>query len=152
MGLLNLLGSLAARAKEGQWKKNAVLRRGEAQGNLKKLQYLRISDTAVKAALQPLVTAGQTYLDQASALETWDPQAHQALVQTLDVLGAFLREQDETAVETRFSQPDQNPFLQAQERVVSSLRDLAKTLRDRTEALSPDRPGPDTLTIHEELK
>jgi len=116
------------------------------------LARMRIADPEVSAAVQLVVQQAGSYLDACKNEKTHDPLADDAIVQAKGVVDVYLREKDETSTEKRYNLEDQDPFVDAKQRVIAALKDTALTLRERRIQIDGGLPPVDELSVREELK
>lgn len=162
------LGSKAAFGESGR------AERGKAGAGLvamsearQRLAALRLSDEAVAAARDLVVLQAGRFLETARAWNlkapskaggtddaspAWDPRAALALTEAMELLDAWLREADETAIERRFDAPDAHPFPDARERIMALLKEKAQIVAECLEGLGGRPAGPDAVAIQEETR
>jgi len=116
------------------------------------LARMRIADPEVSAAVQLVVQQAGAYLDACKNEKTHDPLADDAIAQVQSLVDVYLREKDEASTEKRYNLEDQDPFVDAKQRVIAALKDTALTLRERRIQIDGGLPPVDELSVKEELK
>lgn len=118
----------------------------------KRLAALRLADPTVARERDLVVLEAGRLVDACSGLGVYDPLAVQAVLDSLDLVEAWLKEADESSTERRFSLPDEHPFPEAASRTAGALREKAFVIaRGRGEATG-EISGADRVAIEEELK
>ncbi len=156
-GLLTGLGSKAAFAESSREAKakaeESLVAMSEGR---RRLAALRLGDAGVAAARDLVVMEAGRFLDACrgpgsrGGTEVRDPASEAAIAEATEVVDAWLREADETAVERRFGTEDLHPFPKADERVIALLKDKARVIERGIEAVSGQPPAIDTIAIEEE--
>jgi hypothetical protein len=130
----------------------AASRLAEAASARKRLAALRIAQAELAAARDLVVLEAGKLVEDCSRAGTWDPEGVQAVIDSLALVDAWLKEADESSVEKRFGLPDANPFPEAAGRTARALRDKAAIIAARRAAATGELPGADRIAIEEELK
>jgi hypothetical protein len=130
----------------------AASRLAEAASARKRLAAMRIPQGELAAARDLVVLESGRLVEDCSRAGTWDPEGVQAVVDSLALLDAWLKEADESSVEKRFGLPDANPFPEAAGRTAQAIRDKAAVIAARRAAAIGEVPGADRIAIEEELK
>jgi len=142
----------AVREGEREAREKARSRMAKAGEARKRLAALRLPEGPVARARDLLVLEAGRLIETFEGSGAWDPEAAQAVVDSLDLVDAWQREADEAATERRFSLPDRNPFPEAAERTASALRDKAALISSHRAAAAGELPPVDRVAIEEELK
>jgi hypothetical protein len=124
----------------------------EAAEMRKRLSYLRIADSGVAEAVAYFTLVAGNYVEGCRAAGLYDPVANDAFRDTLDVVTAYLRELDEESTERRFDVHEGAPNLGFGSRVALAVRENARIVKEKLEAITGGIPPTDTLDIREELK
>jgi hypothetical protein len=82
----------------------------------------------------------------------YDPEAAQAVLDSLELADALMKERDQAATERRYNLPDAEPFPEAERRVAAALRDKAALIASRRASAAGEIPSADIMAIEEELK
>jgi hypothetical protein len=127
-------------------------RLAEAADARKRLAAIRIAQPEVAAARDLLVLEAGSFVEGCGRAGTYDPEGVAAIVDSLALVDAWLKEADESSIERRFDLPDANPFPEAAERTARALRDKALLVAARRSAAVDEVPGADRIAIQEELK
>jgi hypothetical protein len=153
LGLATGLVQRAAVAEAGRESgAKAASRLAEAASARKRLAAMRIAHPELAAARDLLVLESGRLVEDCSRAGTWDPEGVAAVVDSLALVDAWLKEADESSVEKRFGLPDANPFPEAAARTAQALRDKAATIAARRAAATGELSGADRIAIEEELK
>ncbi|MCE5255360.1 MAG: hypothetical protein LLF89_00770 [Spirochaetaceae bacterium] len=142
--------AIAARDAEIARAASEKLEQAEAGRNA--LSHMRIADPEVSSAVQLVVQSAGAYLEACRKENTHDPLADDAIAQARDLVDIYLKEQDEASTEKRYGLEDQDPFVDAKQRVVGGLKDKALVLRERRIQIDGGLPPVDQLSVREELK
>jgi hypothetical protein len=113
---------------------------------------LRVADREVSSAIQYVGMAAGEYIDACRRAATHDPNARQALEEALSVVSLYLEELDDSSKERRFGQEDTDPFINARERVIASLKDKALALKKIRTEIQGGLTGEDRMSVDEELR
>jgi hypothetical protein len=127
-------------------------RLAEAAAARKRLSALRLPEGEVASARDLVVLESGRLVDECSGAGVYDPEAVQAVLDCAALVDAWLREEDESSTERRFSMPDAHPFPEAAARTAALLRDKAALIAKRREEATGEIPGSDRIAIEEELK
>ncbi len=130
----------------------AAARLAEAASARARLAALRLAQPEVAAARDLLVLEAGRLVEDCRRAGTYDPEGVQAVVDSLALVDAWLKEADESSVERRFELPDANPFPEAAKRTAQALREKAIVVSARRAAAVGEIPGADRIAIEEELK
>jgi hypothetical protein len=127
-------------------------RLAEAASARKRLAAMRLSQPELASARDLLVLEAGRLIEGCGAAGTYDPEGIAAIVDSLALVDAWLKEADESSVERRFGLPDANPFPEAARRTAQALREKAVLVAARRQAATGEIPGADRIAIEEELK
>jgi len=130
----------------------AESRLAEAAAARNRLAALRLAEPEVAAARDLLVLEAGRFVEDCRRAGTYDPEGVEAIVDSLALVDAWLKEADESAVEKRFGLADEHPFPGAAKRIAGALREKAALVSERRASASGEIPGADRLAIEEELK
>jgi hypothetical protein len=130
----------------------AAARLAQAAEARRRLAALRISEPEVARARDALVLEAGSFVEACGRKGTYDPEGVEAILGSLELVDAWLKEADESSVEKRFGLPNANPFPQAAVRTAEALRGRAALVAARRAAATGEIPGADRLSIEEELK
>lgn len=144
-------GAASAELERGSAEK-AADKLAEAAQARKRLAALRLAQGEVAVARDLLVLEAGKFLEDCSRARTYDPEGVAAIVDSLALVDAWLKEADESSVERRFELPDANPFPEAGRRTAQALRERAALVARRRSAATGEIPGADRIAIEEELK
>lgn len=131
---------------------SARARLAEAAAARSRLAALRLADTDVASARDLLVLEAGRFVEDCGRAGTYDPEGVEAILGSLGLVDAWLREADESAVERRFGLADAHPFPEAAKRAAEALRERAALVSERRIAATGEVPGADRMAIEEELK
>lgn len=162
-GFVTGLGPKAAAAEgERLAALSAARKLEEGRDRLLHLSALRLADGEAARARDLVVLEGQRFLESCPAGgrggggreegPAYDPAALAAMGEALELVDAWLREADETAIERRFGSPDSHPIENAEARVAAALREKAAVIVKARDLVSAELPGSDRIAIEEELK
>lgn len=118
----------------------------------RRLSAMRLAVPELAAARDLLVLEAGNFIEACGRARTWDPEGVDAIVDSLALVDAWLREADESSVEKRFALPDATPFPDSAARTAQALRDKARLVSARRASISGEISGDDRLAIEEELK
>jgi hypothetical protein len=149
---LGLVQRAAVAESERESGAKAASRLAEAASARKRLAAMRITQGELAAARDLVVLEAGRLVEDCSRAGTWDPEGVAAVVDSLALVDAWLKEADESSVEKRFGLPDANPFPEAAARTARALRDKAAIVAARRAAAAGEIPGADRIAIEEELK
>ena len=130
----------------------AESRLAEAAEARKRLAALRLADSEVSSARDLVVLEAGRLVEDCRRAGTYDPEAVQAVLDSLGLVDAWLKEADESAVEKRFGAADPHPFPEAAKRTAEALRAKAALVSAGRAAAVGEMPGADRIAIEEELK
>ena len=117
-----------------------------------RLAALRLPGGAVAEARDLVVLEAGRLEESFARSGSYDPEAAQAVIDSLDLADAWMKERDEAATERRFELPDANPFPQAAERTASALKRKAAIISEGRSRATGEVPPADRMAIEEELK
>jgi hypothetical protein len=118
----------------------------------KRLASLRIAEPEVARARDLVVLEAGRLVEDCGRLGTYDPRSVQAVLDSVELVDAWLKEADENSTERRFSMPDAHPLPEAAPRAAAALRVKAALIaKGRAESIG-EIPGADRIAIEEELK
>jgi hypothetical protein len=118
----------------------------------KRLASLRLAQAELSSARDLLVLEAGRLIECCGRVGSYDPEGLAAIGDSLELVDAWLREADESAVERRFELPDANPFPEAAAKTAQALREKALFIAARRASLSGEISGADRIAIEEELK
>jgi len=151
LGILTGLGARAAASEaDREARQKAGLSRSETKAACERLAALRLADLEIGTARDLLVLEAKRYLELVGDL--YDPAAAAAVLDSLELVQAWLREADETAIERRFSGSDTHAFPEAKARVTAALREKTAIVVRGRDAIARGISGPDLVSIEEELR
>jgi hypothetical protein len=162
-GFVTGLGPKAA-AREGERLAalSAARKLEEGRDRLLHLSALRLADGEVAKARDLVVLEGRRFLESCPADgkggggreggPSYDPAALAAMGEALELVDAWLRESDESAIEKRFGSKDSHPIEDGEARVAVALREKAALIVKARDLVSSEIPGSDRIAIEEELK
>jgi hypothetical protein len=130
----------------------AESRLAEAADARRRLSALRLADPAVASARDLLVLEAGRLVEDCRRAGTYDPEAVQAVLDSVDLVDGWLREADESSIERRFDMADAHPFPEAAKRTAEALRAKAALVSAGRAAAVGELPGADRIAIEEELK
>ncbi len=116
------------------------------------LAALRLSDTAVRDALQYVVVEAGELIDACRRAGSWDPSGALALEEAAEIVNLHLRELDDVSKERRFGAADSDPFADARARTVEALKAKALALKNARTALDGGLTRDERMKIDEELR
>lgn len=174
-GLFSLFSALALalglgqRAAEGELDRE---RRGQAEGRLEeaaaaraRLAAMRLSDAEAGKARDFLVLEAGNYVEACRREGGYDPEAVEAILDSLALVDAWLKEVDEASIERRFIQGaahggDQERAAHGGDQegaataatLARALREKAAFVAGRRTAITGEVSATDRLEIEEELK
>jgi hypothetical protein len=117
-----------------------------------RLASMRLGQEQVAQARDLVALEAGRFLEGCERLGAYDPEAAQAILDSVELVDAWLREADESAVEARFAAPDAHPFPDAAARTAAALREKAAAIAAGRERVTCEISGADRLAIEEELK
>jgi hypothetical protein len=127
-------------------------RLGTAADARKRLAGIRLTEPALAAARDLLVLEAGRFVEDCRLAGTYDPVGVEAIVDSLALVDAWLKEADESSVERRFGLADEHPFPEAAGRTAEALRAKAALVSARRAEATGEIPGADRIAIEEELK
>jgi hypothetical protein len=130
----------------------AESRLAEAAEARRRLAAMRLADPAVAAARDLLVFEAGRLVEDCRRAGTYDPEGVQAVIDSLSLVDAWLKEADESSREKRFGLADEHPFPEAAARTAEALRAKAALVSARRSSATGEIPGADRIAIEEELK
>jgi hypothetical protein len=130
----------------------AEVRLSEAAEARKRLASLRLGEPELAGARDLLVLEAGRFVEDCRRAGTYDPEGVQAIVDSLALVDAWLKEADESSVERRFDLADADPFPEATRRTVQALRAKAALVAAGRVSAAGEVSGADRLAIEEELK
>jgi hypothetical protein len=157
-GFVSGLGPKAAAAEAERLQARKAQERIEGgRASLRRLSALRLPPGEVASARDLVALEGGRFLDTCEANSggrgpAWDASALAAIDEALDLVDAWLKEADETAIERRFGAEDAHPLADGDARVRAALKDKATLLVKGRDLVSAEPPAPDRIAIEEELK
>lgn len=152
LGLALGIGQRAAAAELGREAgAKAAARLSEAADARKRLAALRLAEPRVASARDLLVLEAGSFVEDCARAGSYDPEGVAAVVDSLALVDAWLKEADESSIERRFDLPDANPFPEAAERTARVLREKAALVASRRAAVTGEIPVADRIAIEEEL-
>jgi hypothetical protein len=113
---------------------------------------LRLCEPELASARDLVVLEAGKLVEDCSRRGVYDPQAVQAVLDSVELVDAYLKEADESSTERRFSMPEAHPFPEAASRTTQALREKATLIAERRENATGEIPGSDRIAIEEELK
>jgi hypothetical protein len=123
-----------------------------ASGARARLAALRLADPEVAAARDLLVIEAGRFVEDCRRAGIYDPVGVDAIVESLALVDAWLKEADESSREKRFGLADEHPFPEAAARTAEALRAKAALVSARRSSATGEIPGADRIAIEEELK
>jgi hypothetical protein len=132
--------------------RRAAERLAEAAEARRRLAALRLSDEGVARARDLVVLEAGRLVEDCGRAGTYDPEAVQAVLDSVALADAWLKEADASSVEKRFDLPDAEPFPEAARRTAEALKEKAALVSARRAAAVGELPGADRIAIEEELK
>lgn len=155
-GIVALLSGLGPRsavaAMDAAGAREKAKKLAMAEEAREKLGRMRIGEGKAAEAVRLVVLASGEYLDACKREAADDPLADAALSEALDIVDIFLKEKDETATEKRFGLKDEDPFADAENRVVEALKEKASILRERRIQIDGGLPAADRMAVREEIE
>jgi hypothetical protein len=152
-GLALGLGQRAAVAEaEREALVKAESRLAEAAQARRRLSALRLSDGEVAGARDLVVLEAGRLVEDCRRAGTYDPEAVQAVLDSVGLVDAWLKEADESSVERRFDLADAQRFPEAARRTAEALRAKAALVSAGRAAALGELPGADRIAIEEELR
>jgi hypothetical protein len=130
----------------------AEARLAEVSDARRRLAALRLADSAVAGARDLVVLEAGRLVEDCSRAHIYDPEAVQAVLDSLSLVDAWLKEADSSSVEKRFDLPDADPFPEAARRTADALRAKAAAVAAGRARATGEIPPSDTIAIDEELK
>jgi hypothetical protein len=127
-------------------------RLAEAAEARRRLSTLRLSDPEVARSRDLVVLEAGRFVEDCRRAGTYDPEGVEAVLDSLALIDAWLKEADESSVEKRFDLADANPFPEAAKKTAEALRGKAALVSARRAAATGEIPGGDRIAIDEELK
>jgi hypothetical protein len=127
-------------------------RLAQADDARKRLVSLRLSEPGLASARDLVVLEAGKLVEDCSRRGVYDPEAVQAVLDSVELVDAYLKEADESSTERRFSMPEAHPFPEAASRAAQALREKATLIAKRREEATGEIPGADRIAIEEELK
>jgi hypothetical protein len=118
----------------------------------RRLSTLRLSDPEVTRARDLVVLEAGRFVEDCRRAGTYDPEGVEAVLDSLALIDAWLKEADESSVEKRFDLADAHPFPEVARRTAEALRAKASLVSARRAAATGEIPGADRIAIDEELK
>jgi hypothetical protein len=151
-----LVSGFGQRAAVAENDREALARAGarlaEAAEARRHLAALRLPEPEVAKARDLVVLEAGRFVEDCQRAGTYDPEGVEAVLDSLALIDAWLKEADESSVEKRFDLADANPFPDAAKRTAEALRAKAALVSARRAAASGEIPGADRIAIEEELK
>jgi len=123
-----------------------------AEAARERLGRMRIGEGKAAEAVHLVVLASGEYLEACKRESADDPLADAALDEAIDIVDIFLKEKDETATEKRFGLKDEDPFADAEDRVVAALKEKASILRERRIQIDGGLPAAGRMAVREEIE
>ena len=155
-GIVALFSGLGPRsaiaAMEASMAREKAEKLARAEAVREKLGRMRIGEGKAAEAIHLVVLAAGEYLEACKRESADDPLADAALDEALDIVDIFLKEKDETATEKRFGLKDEDPFAEAEERVVAALKEKASILRERRIQIDGGLPAAGRMAVREEIE
>ncbi len=136
------------RAAEGR----AAERLDAAAAARARLAALRLPEGEVAKARDLIVLEAGRLVDAFVVSRGCDPEAAQAVLDSLELVDAYQRERDQASTERRFGLPDADPFPEAERRTAEALRGKAALIAARRAGAAGEIPPADLIAIEEELK
>jgi hypothetical protein len=130
----------------------AESRLAEAADARRRLSALRIADPEVASARDLVALEAGRLVEDCRRAGTYDPEAVQAVLDSLGLVDGWLREADESSVEKRFGAADARPFPEAAKKTAEALRAKAALVAAGRAAAVGELSGADRIAIEEELK
>jgi hypothetical protein len=118
----------------------------------KRLASLRLAEPEVAVARDLVVLEAGRLVEDCGRLGTYDPEAVQAVLDSVELVDAWLKEADENSTERRFSMSEAHPFPEAASRAAQALREKAALIAKGRAESTDEIPGADRIAIEEELK
>jgi len=117
-----------------------------------RLAALRLPPGDVASARDLVVLEAGRLSETFARSGAYDPEAVQAVLDSLGLADAWMKERDQAATERRFNLPDADPFPEAERRTAAALRDKAALIAARRASAAGEIPSADIMAIEEELK
>jgi hypothetical protein len=155
LGCLALAFGFGQRAASGELDREAgaeaAARLGAASQARHRLASLRLAQAEVASARDLLVLEAGRLIEDCGRAGTYDPEGVAAVLDSLALVDAWLKEEDESSLEKRFALPGAH-LSDAAARTAQALRDKALVVAARRSAALGEIPAADRLAIEEELK
>jgi hypothetical protein len=117
-----------------------------------RLAGLRLADPEVAGARDLVVLEAGRLVEDCRRAGTYDPEAVEAVIDSLALIDGWLKDVDERSVKKRFNLADAHAFPEAAARTAEALRAKAFAISAGRAAATGEVSGADRLAIEEELK
>lgn len=151
-----LVAGLGQRAAVGEAEREsgakAAAHLDEAAAARKRLAAIRIAQPEMASARDLLVLEGGGFIEDCRRAGSYDPEGVEAIADSLALVDAWLKHEDEESVERRFALPDAAPFPDAAKKTAQAIREKAALVAARRAQINGEIPAADRIAIEEELK